>query len=347
MTQQMQRSLWLLLLMLMLAACGGTAEETHSDEPIELELPALQAVARDGRSLRVVATTSVIGDVLRAVAGDAIELTTLMGPGDDPHAFQATPGNLRDVEQADVIFVNGWDLEAGLLSGLESIASARIVPISAGFTPRLLSAAGEDDHAHEEEHTDEAHDADEHAHAHGAADPHVWFSVAAVRQWAANAADVLSALDPANAGAFAANRDAYLTQLDALQAYMDAQFATIPAAQRKLVTNHDSFGYLAAAYDFEVIGTVIPSVSTAADPSAAGLADLVTRMRNEAVCTLFTETTASTRLAETVAAELDNCAAVAVVQLYTGSVGPLGSGAESYIGMMRSNTDAIVGALTR
>ena len=130
-----------------------------------------------------------------------------------------------------------------------------------------------------------------------------------------------------------------------MEQYASEQLATIPAERRILVTNHDAFGFFARDFGFEVLGTVIPSRSTLAEPSASDLANLIGAMREFGVCTLFTETTVSDKLAQTVSAELTDCENVQVVKLFTGAIGPAGSGADSYIGMFRANVDAIVAGL--
>ena len=112
-----------------------------------------------------------------------------------------------------------------------------------------------------------------------------------------------------------------------------------------MVTNHDSFRYLAHDYDFEIIGTILPAAGALADPSAGDLAELIEAMESNQLCTIFTETSLSDKLAQTVAAELDSCPSVKILPLYTGSVGPSGSGTDSYIGMIRANTDALLSGL--
>ena len=141
------------------------------------------------------------------------------------------------------------------------------------------------------------------------------------------------------------NAAAYLAELDALETHAESQLATIPDERRYLITNHDSLNYFARDYDLEILGTVIPGASTLAEPSAREMADLVSLMEAHGMCTIFTETSASDTLAQTVAAELDGCDEVLVVPLYTGSLGPPGSGADSYIGMYRANVDAIARGL--
>ncbi|MBK7897317.1 MAG: zinc ABC transporter substrate-binding protein [Anaerolineaceae bacterium] len=314
----------------------GEEEHAHDAEAEMLLLPELAAAALNGEPLRVVATTSIIGDVVAQVGGAGISLTILMGPGQDPHSFEPSARELTAVADAHVIFVNGWDLEEGLVDDLANIGEdALVAPISANIAP-LAFAEGE--------HEDEVHDEGE-AHEHSGADPHVWFAVHNVEQWAENVAHVLSDLDPANAEIFAANAAAYVEELEALEAYAEAQLAAIPANNRFLVTNHDSFGYFAQDYGFTVLGTVIPSLSSVAEPSASDLTDLIAVMQEHAVCTLFTETTLDDALAQTVAGELSGCDEVQVLKLYTGAIGPEGSGADSYIGMFRANVDAIVAGL--
>lgn len=310
-------------------------DDDHDDEVEVLTLPQLTAVDLGGQQLRVVATTSIIGDVLAQVGGEAIELTTLMSAGQDPHSYKPAARDLTAVAAAHVIFVNGWDLEEALIGDLETIGgSVPLVPISANIQPLAYG----DGHADEEAQN-------EAEHGHGVADPHVWFSIGNVEQWVRNAQQVLSDLDPANADSYASNAAAYLEELAALEDYATEQLAVIPAERRFLVTNHDSFGFFARDYGFEVLGTVIPGRSTLAEPSARDLAGLIGLMGEHGVCTLFTEATVSDRLAQTVAAELTGCDGVQVLKLFTGAIGPAGSGADSYTGMFRANVDTIVAGL--
>lgn len=334
---------WLVCLSLLFSTCVGAQADL---EP--LTLPDLDALSLDA-PLTVVATTSIIGDVVAKVGGDAITLTTLLEPGQDPHGFEPAARDLAKASEAQAIFVNGWGLEASLLETLQAAAGGvPFVPVSAGIAP--LEFAGEQGGEHDdEEHDGEEHGAEEQEeheeHDHAAADPHTWLNVTNVMQWATNIQNVLSALDPNNADTYAANAAAYRAQLEELEAYAQDTFSALPEEQRKLVTNHDAFGYLAAAYNFEVVGAVIPSLSTVAEPSAGDLTRLIAEMEREGVCTLFNETTSSSSLAETVAAELDGCDEVQVLSLYTGALGPTGSGADSYLSMMRNNIDTMTAGL--
>jgi ABC-type Zn uptake system ZnuABC Zn-binding protein ZnuA len=345
-------AMWILLTALLAGSAMGCApDETHApddgdlhehehDGPAEvLGLPELKAVELEGGPLRVVATTSIIGDVAAQVGGEGIALTTLMGPGQDPHSYEPAARDLTAVAGAHVILINGWDLEQGLAGDLAQIGRhVPVVPVSAHITP-LAWGEGEEEPGGQEHKEEDAE------HAHGAADPHVWHSVHNVEQWVENLARVFGDLDPARAEAYAANATAYRAELEALAAYAETALGQIPEERRFLVTNHDALGYFAHEYGLTVLGTVIPSASTLAEPSVSDLAALIEEMEAHRVCALFTETTVSDLLVQTVAAELDGCPEVRVEALYTGAVGPPGSGAESYIGMYRANVDAVVAGL--
>lgn len=339
---------WMLLLsgLFLLAGCAGeetavpmtTAEDEQEAEAEMLALPELAAAERSSGPLKVVSTTSIIGDVVAQVGGDAIALTTLMAPGQDPHSFEPSAQALTAVAEAHVIFVNGWDLEEALVHDLAEIGEGvPLVPISANIVP--LASSEE-----EVEHDDEA-EGDEHGHSD--ADPHAWFIIRNVEQWVENVQLVLSDLDPTNAPTYESNAAAYLAELAELEEYVQTELAQIPAENRFLVTNHDSFGYFAQEYGFTILGTVIPGSSTLAEPSARDLTALIETMGEHNICTIFTEVTVSDSLAQTAANELANCDTVQVLPLYTGAIGPSGSGADSYIGMFRANVDAIVKGLTR
>jgi ABC-type Zn uptake system ZnuABC Zn-binding protein ZnuA len=273
-----------------------------------------------------------VGDVVKNVAGDRIDLTTLIGPGQDPHTYQPTPKDIAAIERAHVVFVNGFHLEEGLESTIDAAAgrASPVVSVSAGIRPRPLSAK-------------EAPLGLGAGGADVAGDPHVWFDPANVKVWTSNIEKSLSSLDPANAAAYQANAAAYRRQLDELDATIRAQVALIPAERRKLVTDHEALGYFADRYGFKVVGAVIPSVSTSAEPSAGDLAALVKVIRSQGVPAIFIGTTTNPKVAEPVARETG----AQVLPLHTGETGAPGSGAETYLGMMRANLDTIVKGLTK
>jgi ABC-type Zn uptake system ZnuABC Zn-binding protein ZnuA len=335
----------ILLAALALSACaGGGAGETpagngHEGESADMVIPDIApADLAPGEPLHVVATTNIIGDVVANVGGEHIDLAVLIPQGQDPHGYEPVAGDLAAVEEADVIFVNGLDLEEALLGTVESAASAPIVPISAGIEPL---AFGEGEHEHEGEDAD--HEDEGHTHT---LDPHFWLDPNNVIVWANNAADVLSAADPAHADAYRANADAYITQLEQLDADIRTAVERIPAANRKLITDHEAFGYFADEYDFEQIGTVVPGASTTAEPSAADLAALVDLIRTEDVPAIFVGTSASARLhdlSQTVADEVGRD--VQILSLYIGSLDAPGQPGDTYLGMMRFNIQQIVAGL--
>jgi manganese/iron transport system substrate-binding protein len=318
-------NLWALLAIGVLAlalvsACGPTtltAEHGVAD---------LRAVSlRDGQALQVVATTNVVGDVVANVGGDRIDLVVLMDVGVDPHSYVPTPADTAAIHDAHLVLANGAGLEAGLEEMLTS-AGGEAVQIHLSDGLELLAAPG----GHE--------GADE--HDHGDVDPHVWFDVQNVIHWVEAVEQALSTLDPANAGVYHENAQAYTAQLEALDGWVEQQVAQIPAGNRKLVTNHPSFGYLAARYGLEQVGAVYP-ISPSAEPSAQDIAALEDAIREYGVPAVFTESTVNPKLAEQVAEDTG----VRVVTLYTGSLGKPGNGAETYLSLIRYDVSAIVEAL--
>ena len=182
---------------------------------------------------------------------------------------------------------------------------------------------------------------DEHAgHAHGVEDPHFWFDPLRVKLAVNDVAARLSVLDPDRGDTYRANASAYNARLDELHAWTEEQTSAVPEGNRLLVTSHDSFGYFADLYGFEVVGVVL-SITTDVAPSAGDLADLVEEVRENGVSAVFGETTVSERLAKAVASE----SGAELVRLYSGSLGPEGSGAATYIEMVRTNVGRIVEAL--
>jgi ABC-type Zn uptake system ZnuABC Zn-binding protein ZnuA len=283
----------------------------------------------------VVATTTQIGDFARNVGGDHIALTVLVKPNQDVHDFVLTPSQIQAVSGADLVLRNGLELDAFLDKALEG-AHGAVAVLSAGVETR----AGEEEHEEGEDHDAPGHN--EEGHEHGGTDPHIWFSVANAHRMVENLRDALIAQDAANAESYRANADAYLQQLDALDAEIREKVASVPEACRKLVTDHDAFGYYADAYGFEVIGTVIPSTTTQAQASASDVAELIDLIKAENVPAIFSEASANPDLIQQVGRE---SGAQVIDDLYGDSLGPEGSDGATYIGMMRSNTQKITEAL--
>jgi zinc/manganese transport system substrate-binding protein len=287
-----------------------------------------------GEPLRVVASFSILGDLVAKVGGEAVALTTLIGPGVDAHTFDPAPADLVALESADLIVENGLGFEPWLDRFFASTApsGARVVA-SEGIAPRV---AGEE---HEEGDAHEGEDAGE----HGQFDPHVWHDVANAIVMVENIRDALAAADPANAGFYATNADAYINELEALDAAIREEVATLPEERRKLVTTHDTFGYFADAYGFTVVGTALGSLSTeAGDPSARDIALLIGQITESGVPAIFAENVANPDLMASIAAE----AGVELAPpLYTDALGPPGSPGDTYVGMMENNAATIVQAL--
>ncbi len=327
------RYLVLLCILALIVSLAATACQREQGTPppsadwARHELPELRPLGlAPGQKLRAVATTNIVGDVVRNVAGDAIALTVLLRVGQDPHSYQPVPSDLTAVSDAQVVFASGFGLEEFLADMLENVGGERyLIYVSAGIEPHMGHGHADEEHADDE---------------HQAVDPHVWFDVRHVMTWAENIAQALSALDPENATQYAANAAAYQAELAKLDQWIMDQIAQIPEANRRLVTNHEAFGYYAERYGLEQVGAIYP-VSPSAEPSAQDIARLETSIRELGVKAVFAESTVNPRLAQRVAQDTG----LQIVPLYSGSLGEPGTGAESYIEMMRYNTNAIVAAL--
>jgi ABC-type Zn uptake system ZnuABC Zn-binding protein ZnuA len=298
--------------------------------------------ADSSRPLKVVATYSILGDLVQTVGQDKIELRTLVGPGQDTHTFEPSPSDGVALVEADLIFENGLEYETWLddLYAASGSKAERVV-VTAGLTARAMEEEHEGEH--EEEHGEERGEEDAHGHEHGAHDPHVWHSAANAIQMVKNIRDALAQADPENAEAYEASAGAYIAQLQDLDTWVFAQVRTLPQDRRKLVTTHDTFGYFAARYGFEVIGTVLPTTTEGAAPSAQELAALVETVKAAGVPAIFAENVSSNALLNQVANE---AGVKFIVSLYTDALGPPGSDGDTYLKMMRSNVTKIVTALS-
>ncbi len=280
---------------------------------------------------KVVATFSVLGDFVREVAGDEVELVTLVGPDGDAHTFDPTPQDVAAVGGATVVFENGAKFESGWFDKAYTASGSKAVRVVTSDGLKLIE--GDCDHTHTDAEPGHVHEDD----------PHVWHDVGNAIHMVGKVRDGLVAADPANAAVYRANADAYLGKLKDLDAWVVAAIGTLPKDRRKLVTGHDTFGYFAKRYGFTVAGSVLPSFSTeAADPSAAAFAELVAKVKAEKVPAIFCETSHNTKLVE----RLATAAGVKVAPpLYTDALGPPDSPGGTYLKMMRSNVTTIVGAL--
>jgi len=324
------------------ASDGQPAAEFVDADYVSAIADQVPAEIGQGERLRVVATTSIVGDVVANVGGEAVELTVLLPSGADPHGYVATPRELAEASEASLLFLSGFGLEEGMGGTLEQLAAdVPIVSISEGVQGVPL-AEGAEELAHEgEKPGDGEPGVGEEPHEVGGVDPHVWFDPAIVMQWTRNAAAGLSARDPVNRETFQANADAYVEALRSLDAWIEDSVAAIPQAQRVLVTDHFVFGYFARRYGFEIVGAVIPAYSSSASPSPQDLAVLLAAIEEHGVKAVFVGLSANADAAQAVAQD----AGIQVVPLYTESLSEAGGPADSYIGMLEYNVNAIVEAL--
>lgn len=291
---------------------------------LALSLCALSPATWAQAPIQAVASFSILGDLVRQVGGDRVSVNVLVGPGSDAHVFQPTPTQARQVSQAQVVFSNGLGFE-GWMSRLLKTANYRgqQVVVSQGIKP--LKDAG---HGH-------GHD-----HGHGAPDPHAWQSVSNVMAYAGNIAKGLCEADAAGCDTYKANAAAYNEQLKTLDADIRAQWAAIPAAQRKVITSHDAFGYYAQAYGVKFLAA--QGVSTESEASAKGVAQLVRQIKKENIKALFVESISDPRLIAQIGRETGVKPAG---ELFSDSLSDAQGPAPTYVAMMRANTAALTQAI--
>ena len=301
----------------LLTACGGGSEGDGG---------------RNGSPV-VVATTTQVADLVRNVGGSQLRLTQVMQPGSDPHGFEPRPSDVAETAGAVLVFASGQDLDpwAERLVA-DSGSDAELVDLSSGLP--LLTP---DTDAHETGHGGDEHD-------HGSElDPHWWHdprnAIAAVEVIADHLADV----DPDGARLYRRNAEDFIRRIERLDGQIEACLSRIPAGQRKLVTEHKAFGYLTARYDLELIGTVLPALTSQAQPSARDLSELAELIEDEDVPAIFPESSLSPKLAESIASQTG---ATAEHVLFGDSLGPADSDGATYIQMMAANARAIADGLS-
>ncbi|SEA94670.1 metal ABC transporter solute-binding protein, Zn/Mn family [Rubrimonas cliftonensis] len=291
-----------------------------------LALSPLAALA--GAPLKVVASFSILGDLVGQVGGKRIALTTLVGPDGDAHVYQPTPADARAVAAADLVIVNGLGFE-GWIDRLIA-ASGFDGPVAvASDGVDVLMVEGDAAHGHS------------HGHEHGDVDPHAWQSVPAVSAYLANIADALIDADPDGAEAYAASRDAYLEELAALEAEIAAAVAALPPGRRVVVTSHDAFGYFARDHGLAFLAP--QGVSTEAEASAQDVAALITQIREGAIPAIFVESVADPRLLQQI--ERETGARIGGA-LYSDALSGTDGPASTYLDMMRRNLRMLTEALS-
>ena len=301
------RRIYILLCALIATACSAPEQE-----------------ASNGR-IKIVATTGMVADLARNIGGDRVEVIGLMGPGVDPHYYKASQGDLARITDADIVLFNGLFLEGKMEDIFAKMArSKKVVAVAGGIDEKNLRRPPE---------------------FLGHFDPHIWFDVSLWAQTVEVAVASLSELDPEGAEVYRRNGEQYRARLDALHQWVIEQVGQISEQQRVLITAHDAFGYFGLAYGFEVVG--LQGISTVAEYGVNDVTQLVDRIVERQVKAIFVESSVPVRSIEAVRQGCLNRGFEVVIggTLYSDAMGGAGSGADSYVGMVESNVNTIVGAL--
>ena len=281
-----------------------------------LVLLALMAIAPRAQAddrLNVVASFSILGDFVRNVGGDRVNVTTLVGSDSDAHVYEPTPADAKRIADTKLVIINGLGLESWLPRLVKSAGKAIIVTATSGIAPLKLGSG---------------------------ADPHAWQSVVNAKTYVTNIRDALIAADSADAEAFRANAQNYLAKLDALDREVREAVGKIPAAHRKVISTHRAFGYFAGAYGIEFVAPL--GVSTESEPSARDVAGIITQIKQAKIPAIFLENISDPRLIQRIAA--DTGARIGGT-LYSDSLTTEKGEAPTYIDMVRHNIKALTSAL--
>lgn len=273
--------------------------------------------------LRVIAVESFLADIAQNVAGERTQIQALMPLGLDPHSFEPTPQDVKKIADSNVLIINGAGLERFLDKLLENSGGTRVVlEASKGLQMRQVKP-GEIVEEHE-------------------GDPHFWLDPVQTIRYVENIRDGLMQADPEGAAIYKSNADAYIQKLNALDATIKQQVSAIPEAKRKFVTDHDTFGYFADRYGFEIVGMIVPSFSTADSTTAQQLAELIDTVKATGTRAIFLEASTNPQVAEQIARETG---ARVITGLYTHSLSESNGPAPTYIQMLEYDAQKIVDAL--
>lgn len=275
--------------------------------------------------LRIVATTTMLSDLSSVIGGDNVEVAALMGPGIDPHLYQASAGDVEKMQKADIVVYNGLHLEGKMGKVFASLAEQGKKSICAADAldeSRLIM--------------DEAPPVP---------DPHIWFDISIWQDVARHLAAALSEADPENAASYAKNLENYLPQLEELKQYIDGRVAELPEYQRILVTAHDAFNYFSRAHKFQVVG--LQGISTEAEASTAKIIEMADFIVEKKIKAIFIESSVSPKTIEVLQAGVVAKGFDIKIggELYSDSLGDARSGHDSYITTLKANIDTIVDAL--
>lgn len=279
----------------------------------------------DGGRLNIVATTNIIEDAVAAVAGDSADVTALMGPGVDPHLYKATQGDLKTLLNADVIFYNGLHLEGKMGEVFEKLARQKpVIPVAEAIDESWLIILPEFNNTY---------------------DPHVWFDVSLWIEVVKEINRSLQELDSVNAAYYNQNAMDYIEQLNALDAWVKKEIASIPERQRILITAHDAFGYFGKAYNIDVRG--LQGISTLSEYGLKDVSDLVKFIVDRKIKAVFVETSVSERSIQAVVegARMRGFDVKIGGKLFSDAMGEKGTPEGTYIGMVKANVNTIVESL--
>jgi zinc/manganese transport system substrate-binding protein len=294
---------------------------------LALAASSLPAVAQPADKLKVVATFTILGDMVRNVGGERVEVATLVGPNGDAHVYSPTPADGRRLTDAKIVFTNGLKFE-GWIDRLVKSSGTRAETVEAAKGVKPLK--GEDEgHGH-------GHD-----HGHGGSDPHAWQSIGNAKIYVANIRDALIAADEAGKATYQANAASYLERLDEMEAEVKGLVAKIPPERRRIITSHDAFRYFEEAYGIDFVAP--QGVSTESEASAKDVARIIQQIKRETIAAVFVENVSDARLMERIAKETG---ARIGSRVYSDALSEPNGPAGTYIDMMRHNIRAFSAALS-
>ncbi|MCW2948395.1 MAG: ABC-type metal ion transporter, periplasmic subunit [Actinoallomurus sp.] len=292
-------------------ACGGPSSASDTG-------------GTSGEKLKVVATTTQVADFARNIGGDKVKVTQILKPNVDPHDYEPSPADVQAIAEADVVVENGVHLERWLDQTISSAGfHGTLVDTSKGVAVRRGN--GTDEQA--------------------AGDPHIWQDPKNAEIMSRDIASAFTAKDTKDTATFDANLTAYTGKLDQLDGWITQQINTLPADQRKLVTNHDAFGYYVDRYHLTFVGSIIPSFDTSAELSGKQLSTLVAKIKSTGVKAIFSESSLPPKTAEAIGKQAGVKVEAGESSLYGDTLGPAGSAGATYLDMERHNTTTIVTAL--
>ncbi|MDO4794802.1 MAG: zinc ABC transporter substrate-binding protein [Brachymonas sp.] len=303
----------------MLAACTQQAPQASKAQAAASEAAVV-------KKLHVLATTTMLQDLAAAIGGERVQATALMGPGIDPHLYQASAGDVKTMQGADVVAYHGLHLEGKMDEVFASLAKQGrpVIHLGEGLDKAKLLADEDNPQLH---------------------DPHIWFDVAIWKEAAQYMADRLASIDPQHAAAYSANLKTYLLQLDELDQYMKQRVQEVPAGQRVLVTAHDAFRYFGRAYGFEVMG--LQGISTEAEAGTADVSKLAAFIADRRIKAIFVESSVPHKNVEALQAAVKARGFEVAIggELYSDALGDAASGHNTYLSTLKANIDTLVDAL--